>query len=171
MEKPLWIQAPPKISPSKRAFEKYRPGAYFRNFMVSVDISANTQPMHWLIYRPRYVSWHINRYRTIHRPINRLICRPIYRLRGAQITQDPIREGYTQSNVRTITNKQYHRKVLLISYHLSDQNIEHRICVETKKLELHFTSQGKKVNKPPLPCPNYSSLIKLMIDCINQSQL
>ena len=30
--KPLRIQAPPKISPSKRAFEKYKPQAFFSEF-------------------------------------------------------------------------------------------------------------------------------------------
>ena len=30
----LRTYAPPKRSPSKKAFEKYKPGAYFRNFTV-----------------------------------------------------------------------------------------------------------------------------------------
>ena len=34
VDKPLRIKAPPKISHSKRAFEKYKPGAYFWNFTV-----------------------------------------------------------------------------------------------------------------------------------------
>ena len=32
VHKPLRILGPPKISPSKRAFGKYKPGACFRNF-------------------------------------------------------------------------------------------------------------------------------------------
>ena len=32
--KPLRIYAPPKLSPSKRAFEKYKPRTYFWNFTV-----------------------------------------------------------------------------------------------------------------------------------------
>ena len=36
----LRTYAPPKISPSKRAFEKYKPGAYFRNFTVGQDTQA-----------------------------------------------------------------------------------------------------------------------------------
>ena len=32
VHKPLRIQAPPKISPSKRAFEKYKPGGLFSEF-------------------------------------------------------------------------------------------------------------------------------------------
>ena len=126
VEKPLRREdlPPPKISPSKRAFEKYRPRGLFSEFygigwhirQHSTDVLADiSTEICQLTYQPIYQS--------MHWLIYRLICRPIYGLRGAQITQDPKREGYTQSNVRTITNKRYHRKVLLISYHLSDQNI------------------------------------------------
>ena len=39
VDKPLQIQAPPKISPSKRAFEKYKPRGLFSEFYGITDRS------------------------------------------------------------------------------------------------------------------------------------
>ena len=41
VDKPLRIKDPPKISHSKRAFEKYKPRAYFWNFTVSGQASKS----------------------------------------------------------------------------------------------------------------------------------
>ena len=39
MDKPLRIQTPPKISPSKRAFEKYKPRGLFSEFYGISNVS------------------------------------------------------------------------------------------------------------------------------------
>ena len=76
---------------------------------LSVDTSTGTRPICRLICQPtsdqyigRYVYQHIGHVAvdiSTYRPIYRSICRPIYRPRGAQITQDPRKLGHFFKNV------------------------------------------------------------------------